>query len=77
MRWAGYVAGRGGEIYRPTECYTENQKEREHLEDLGIYGWVINWILKNEDLRVWKGLLVQVSWHWRYDFNATMNRKVP
>ena len=44
MRWDGHVAGMGtAEVY--TGLWWRNLKERNHLEDPGVDGWIIlRWI---------------------------------
>jgi hypothetical protein len=41
MRWAGHVAGMGEEK-KDTDFWGENQKERDHQEDIGICGMIIS-----------------------------------
>jgi hypothetical protein len=43
MIWAGYVARMGDT--RNTRVWSENLKERDHPEDLGVDGTVLQWIL--------------------------------
>jgi hypothetical protein len=39
MRWAGHVArmGEGRKVYR---VWRESPKEKDHLEDIGVNGWM-------------------------------------
>jgi hypothetical protein len=40
MRWAGHVARMGRRGMR-IGCWWENQRERGHLEDQDVGGWII------------------------------------
>jgi len=47
IRWAGHVARLGiGEVH--TGVWWANLKVTDHLEDLGIDGRILKWILKNK-----------------------------
>jgi len=56
MRWAGHVARMGAE----RECigsWWGNRRERDHLGDLGVDGWIIlGWISRRWDVGIWIGL---------------------
>jgi len=53
MRWARHVWGRG-EVY--TGFWWGNLRERDHLEDPGIVGWIIlTWIFSKWDVGAWTG----------------------
>jgi hypothetical protein len=44
MRWAGNVALTRYEMCK--KFWPENLKGRDHVEDVGIYGWIIlEWIV--------------------------------
>ena len=51
MRWAGHVAS-GGEVH--TRFWSGNLSEEDHLQDLGINGNILKWILKS-GLNDWGG----------------------
>ena len=55
MRWAGHVALMGrGEVY--TVFWWGNLRERDHVGNPGIDGWIIlSWIFKKWDVGVWTG----------------------
>ena len=55
MRWAGHVARMGGgEAY--TGFWWGNLKEREHLGDPGLDGWIIlRWIFRKWDVGICTG----------------------
>ena len=56
MRWAGHVArmGRRGE---GIGSWWGNRRERDHLGDLGVDGWIIlGWISRRWDVGMWTGL---------------------
>jgi len=56
MRWAGHVACMGEE----RSCigsWWGNRRERDHLRDLGVDGWIIlGWISSRSDVGIWTGL---------------------
>ena len=55
MRWAGHVARMGGE----RGCigsWWRNRRERDHLGELGVDGWIIlGWISTRWDVGIWTG----------------------
>ena len=56
MRWAGHVARMGEErvVYR---VLVGKRRERDHLGDLGVDGWIIlGWISRRWDVGMWTGL---------------------
>jgi hypothetical protein len=55
IRWAGHVARMGREeVY--TWFWCGNLRQRDHLGDSGIDGWIIfGWIFRKRDLKVWTG----------------------
>jgi len=56
MRWAGHVA-RMGEERGCIGSWWGNRRERDHLGDLGVDGWIIlGWISSRWDVGVWTGL---------------------
>jgi len=56
MRWAGHVA-RMGEERGPIGSWWGNRRERDHLGDLGVDGWIIlGWISRRWDVGMWTGL---------------------
>jgi hypothetical protein len=57
MRWAGHVACMGKrEMY--TKFLSENQKGRNHLEDLVVAGKIVlEWILGKRSGKVWTGFI--------------------
>ena len=73
MRWAGHVARMGEEkgVYR----VLVGMRERDHLEDPGVDGWIIlGWISRRWDVGVWTGL----GWpRWRTLVSAVMNLRFP
>jgi hypothetical protein len=70
IKWEGHVE-RMGEIRKRTKFWSENLKERDHLEDLGVDGKLLEW---------WEGVAwvnsVQNSVQWRAVI-AAMNCRVP
>jgi len=58
MNWAGHVAQRGERARVPTGFWLGNLRERDHLEDPGIYGRIIlRWIFSKWDIGAWMGLI--------------------
>jgi len=45
VRWAGHVA-HIGEMRNVYKFWSKNLKGREHSEDLGVDGSILEWILK-------------------------------
>jgi len=76
IRWAGHVARMGEE----SECigsWWGNRREKDHLGDLGVDGWVIlGWISRRWDVGIWIGL-DQDRDRWRTLVSAVMNLRVP
>jgi len=57
MRWAGHAARMGEERERCIGSWWGNRRERDHLVDLGIDGWIIlGWISWRWDVGIWTGL---------------------
>jgi len=55
MRWVGHVARIGNE----RGCigsWWGNRRERDHWGDLGVNGWILGWISRRWDVRIWTGL---------------------
>jgi len=56
IRWAGHVA-RMGEEMGCIGSWWGNRRERDHLEDLGVVGWIIlGWISRRWYVDIWTGL---------------------
>ena len=49
MRRAKHVALMG-ETEMPTKCWWGNVRERDHLEDLGVEGSILKWILQRDKI---------------------------
>jgi len=60
MKWARHVARmQGGEVHTGFKCGGD-RRERDHVEDLGVFGTVILiWIFKKWDGETWSGLMTQ------------------
>jgi hypothetical protein len=77
MRWAGNVAsmGESSGIYR---FWWGNLRERDHLEDPGLNGWIIlRWIFREWDGGTHWFYLAQDRERWRELVNAEMNLRFP
>jgi len=56
IRWAGHVA-RMGEVKGVYRVLVRKPRERDHLGDLGVDGWIIfGWISRRWDVGIWTGL---------------------
>jgi len=56
MRWAGNVE-RMGEERGCLGSWWVNRRERDHLGDLGVDGWIIlGWISRRWNVGIWTGL---------------------
>jgi len=59
IRWAGHVA-RMCEERGCIGSWWGNRRERDHLGDLGVDGWIIlRWISRRWNVGIWTGL----GWH--------------
>jgi len=53
MRWAGHVACIGeGRREAYTGFWWGNMRERDHLGDPGVEGWILRWIFRKLDVGV-------------------------
>jgi len=65
-----------GEVY--TWFWWGNLRERDHLEDLGIYGTRLKWIFRKKDGGGMDWInLAQDRDRWRELVNGVMNLRVP
>jgi len=55
VRWAGHVARTGEERGCIGSCWG-NRREGDHWGDLGVDGWIIEWISRSWDVGIWTGL---------------------
>jgi len=62
-----------------TVFWWENLRERDHLEDPGVDGWIIlRWLFRKWDVGAWAGSsLLMDRDRWRALVNAVMALRVP
>jgi hypothetical protein len=54
MRWAWQVACMVNEKYKLNFCWETSKEGKDHLQDLGVYGWIIlQYILEKLSVWVW------------------------
>jgi len=77
MRWAGHLVRRGRrEVH--TEFWWGNLRERDHLEDLSLYGtMILRWVFRKWGGGVDLNDLSQNRDRWRAVVYAVMNLRIP
>jgi hypothetical protein len=58
--------------------WSENQKGRDHTEDIGVDNTILEWILGKRGGKVWTGFIWLIIWtiEWYALVNMLMNLQV-